>query len=345
MQIGSHEPCDTPNLTVNTIWVGSVLRMPLAFAAFLRHLGAPVQRQLRRQGLPAFSEDPDLFVPLRKAWAFFDSTAQSEDPMLGWHVGRFVGDDNLNQNLLRKLENAPTLYQALKRLIRMISAEASHLQLGILERERDILFYTQYSTLKDMPGYSSSQAYQLEVYLDLIRHFVSRDWVPEEVGIECPVVPRVVEEHFRGCRVLTGQRVGYIAVPRTILHMATRGSGRETRADGPLALTQDFDYVDTLKALLNSYLADGYPPARTAARLMDTSVRTLARRLAEQGLSYRGVVDDVRFSAACGLLQKTEAPIGEVARSVGFDDPAHFTRLFRRVGGLTPKQFRKLQSG
>jgi hypothetical protein len=78
-------------------------------------------------------------------WAFFDATTRHVDPMLGWHAGRFVGDHNLNASLLHKLENAPTLYQALRALARLASAEASHIEIGILERRRDILFYTQYS--------------------------------------------------------------------------------------------------------------------------------------------------------------------------------------------------------
>ena len=72
----------------------------LGFAAFLNHIGAPVDRHLRRQGLPELCVDPNAFVPLRSAWAYYDATAQSEDPSLGWHVGRFVGANNLNSGLL-----------------------------------------------------------------------------------------------------------------------------------------------------------------------------------------------------------------------------------------------------
>ena len=68
----------------------------MAFAAFLSHIGAPVERHLRRQGLPTLCNNPNEFVPLERAWSFFDATAQHEDLMLGWHVGRFVGKHNLN---------------------------------------------------------------------------------------------------------------------------------------------------------------------------------------------------------------------------------------------------------
>jgi AraC-like DNA-binding protein len=321
------------------------LAHPLAFAAFLRHIGAPVERHLRSQGLPVLADTHDVFVPLRRAWGFFDTAAQSEDPMLGWYAGRFVGDQNLNSVFLSKLETAPTLYHALKRLVRMVSSEASHLQLGVAERRDDILFYTHYPTNKDMPGYTSSQAYQLEVYLDLIRHFLGSHWVPQEMGIEYPSVPEVVDEHFGGCRILTSQRAGYLAVPRALLHMAA--PKREPQADDGVAppLTREFDYLETLRALIRAYLVDGYPSAQKMAAAMDTSVRTLARRLSEQGLSYRAVLDEVRFESAKHLLLVEDTRITEVARAVGFEDPSHFSRLFRRIGGLSPREYRRGELG
>jgi len=321
------------------------LAHPQAFAAFLREIGTPTDRLFRRVGLPVYCDDPTAFVPLRHAWSLFDAAAQLEDPQLGWHVGRFYGDKKLSAPFLRKLETAPTLYQALKRLVRMISAEASHLQLGILERRDDILFHTQYSTIKDWPGYEGSQAYQLEVYLDLIRHFVGKHWVPPEIGIETATVPPVAEAHFPGSRIQSDQRVGWIAVPRSCLHVAARTDNSDVGSEDSIALAREFDYVDSLRALLRAYLPDGYPSAQKMASLMGTSVRTLARRLSESGLTYRALVDEVRFDAAKDVLVDSDARIGDVARSVGFDDPTHFSRMFRRIGGLSPREFRTAVAG
>lgn len=321
------------------------LAHPQAFSMFLQEIGAPTDRLFRSQGLPMYCDDPSAFVPLRQAWALFDAAAQLEDPMLGWHVGRFYGDNKLSVGLLKKIENAPTIYQALQSVVRLISAEASHLELGIVERRDDIVFFTRYSTIKDWPGYTSSQSYQLEVYLDLIRHYVGRHWVPEEIGIEYPTVPQVAEEHFPGTRIMTSQRLGYITVPRSCLHLGARSSHPEAGIEEPLFLAKDFGYLDTLKAVIKAYLTDGYPSARKVAALTDTSVRSLARRLSDLGLSYRAVVDDVRFSVAKELLRDSDASIGDVAGGVGFDDPAHFTRMFRRIGGLTPRDFRRATTG
>lgn len=317
------------------------LAHPMAFGAFLQEVGAPVHRHFRRQGLPVFCDNPNEFVPVRRAWSFFDAASRAEDPSLGWHVGRFVGDNNLSDSLLRLLQTAPTLYQALKRLIRHVSSEASHLQLGILERRDDILFFAHYPDMKNARGYSDSQAYQLAVYIDLIRHFLGKRWVPEEIGIEHPVVPAVVKEHFPGSRVLPRQRAGFVSVPRDRLHIAPPVRQSEPTRDKPLVLAKDFSFPDTLAAVIRAYLPDGYPSAKTVAPLMDISVRTMARRLVDHGLNYQSVIDKVRFNLARELLQEATVTVGDVAIATGFSDSTHFARMFRRTGGLSPLEYRR----
>jgi len=106
-------------------------------------------------------------------------------------------------------------------------------------------------------------------------------------------------------------------------------------------LTKDLGDVDRLREVLKSYLPDGYPTARFAAEVIDVSERTLARRLSACGLTFGGLVDQVRFEVAKRLLQEPDARIVDVARSVGFESQGNFTRMFRRVAGLSPTQFRK----
>ena len=316
------------------------LAHPMAFMAFLHHIGAPVDRHLRRHGLPVLCNDPDVFVPLPRVWSFFDTAAHHEDPMVGWLTGAYVGDHNLNSSLLRKLETAPTLLQALRELARMARVEASDIHLGIHERQEDILFYTFYSNLRQVPGYMISQAYQLGVILGLIRYFLGRHWVPHEIGIEDSVAPSIAEEHFPGSRILTQQQTGYIAIPRSCLHRAACRTVLTDCGAGVAVPSQSFNYIDTLRAVLRAYLPDGYPTARFAAKLMSTSERTLTRRLAAHGVTYGALIDDVRFTMAKENLQNPDVRIVDVALSVGFNDQGDFTRMFRRVGGLTPREYR-----
>ena len=320
-----------------------LLRMghAMAFITYLHHIGAPVDRYLRSQKMPVLCDDPNMFVPLARAWDFFATAAQREDLMLGWLVGAHVGDHNLNLGLLHKLETAPTLYQALQGLVQLANSEASHLQLGIQERRGNVLFFTHYPGMREVPGYRMSQAYQIGVILDLIRHFLGQQWVPDEIGIEHTIAPAVVEEHFPGSQILTQQPMGYIAVPRSCLHQAVRRTDPKSAVAYDPVLAGNFDYMDTLRAVLKSYLPDGYPSARFAAELMGVSERTLARRLSACDLRYGALIDEVRFAEAKKLLLKPGARIEDVAMSIGFNDQTNFTRMFRRVGGLSPREFRK----
>jgi AraC-like DNA-binding protein len=134
--------------------------------------------------------------------------------------------------------------------------------------------------------------------------------------------------------------MGYIAVPRACLDQAVRRTDLKTGLADDLDQTNKLDYVDTLRALLKSYLPDGYPSARLAAALMGVSERTLARRLSARGFTYGALVDEVRFTVAKGLLQKPDLKIEDIAIAVGFGDQSNFTRMFHRVGGLSPGEFR-----
>ena len=47
-----------------------------------------------------------------------------------------------------------------------------------------------------------------------------------------------------------------------------------------------------------------------------------------------------RMSRACYLLRTTLAPIGEIAASLGYDDPLYFSRCFRAFTGEAPRVYR-----
>ena len=319
----------------------------LTFTTYLRKHGAPVDKYLRRSGLPVLCDNPNTYAPLSRIWSFFDIAARHEDPELGWRVGAHVGDKGLNTALLRKLESAPTLLQALRRFRRMARTEATGTDIGIQEHQSGILFYTRYAGLGQEPGYHISQSYQLGVILDVIRHFLGRHWMPEEIGIESSCIPACADEYFPGSRILSSQPAGYIAVPRSCLHRAPlSGDTKAGKAEGLLLNDNKFDpgtgtaYLSLLQSVLSSYLSEGYISQRVAAELMSTSVRTLTRRLSESGLTYGMLIDDLRFKVAREKLSNTDQPIYDIANSVGFKEQGSFTRMFRRIGGISPKEFR-----
>jgi AraC-like DNA-binding protein len=78
------------------------------------------------------------------------------------------------------------------------------------------------------------------------------------------------------------------------------------------------------------------------AETIGTSVRTLQRRMQTAGLTYGGVVQQTRCAAAQQMLiEEPGRKISDVAHAVGYSDPAHFTRAFRRWMGIGPREFRR----
>jgi AraC-like DNA-binding protein len=96
-----------------------------------------------------------------------------------------------------------------------------------------------------------------------------------------------------------------------------------------------------LKAALRTYLDEHVPNIPEAAEIVGTSLRTLQRELSSADLTYSKLIDQVRYEKAADLLRGTDAKIIDVAYSVGYTDPSHFTRSFRRIAGVTPHEFRE----
>jgi len=98
-----------------------------------------------------------------------------------------------------------------------------------------------------------------------------------------------------------------------------------------------------VERLILDSLAAGHPTIDGAARQLGIPVRTLQRRLREAGLSYRQLVDTVRFDEACRLLGDPRARLADVATVLGFADPGNFRRAFKRWSGVSPRDFRRLR--
>ncbi|MDP2272486.1 MAG: AraC family transcriptional regulator ligand-binding domain-containing protein [Archangium sp.] len=80
--------------------------------------------------------------------------------------------------------------------------------------------------------------------------------------------------------------------------------------------------------------------AKTAKRLHVTA-RTLQRRLTEEGVSFGGLLTEVRRTQAERLLARSDASLAEVAEQVGYADTGAFVRAFRTWTGTTPGKYRE----
>ena len=77
------------------------------------------------------------------------------------------------------------------------------------------------------------------------------------------------------------------------------------------------------------------------ARRVATSRRQLQRAYAEVGnTTFRAQLAEVRMRRAAEMLSSDGLTIREVARRVGYRQPAQFAKAFRRHHGMSPSTFR-----
>ena len=71
------------------------------------------------------------------------------------------------------------------------------------------------------------------------------------------------------------------------------------------------------------------------------STRTLQRRLASEGTSFRALVDQERVGAARAFLALPDLGADEIADRLGYSEASAFVRAFRRWTGTTPGEYRQ----
>jgi AraC-like DNA-binding protein len=75
------------------------------------------------------------------------------------------------------------------------------------------------------------------------------------------------------------------------------------------------------------------------AHMSEASFRAAFARAT--GSSPRRYLEERRMAQAARALVETDRTVAEVAQAVGYDDPYHFSRVFRRVHGVSPRGFRR----
>ncbi|MFO1415031.1 MAG: AraC family transcriptional regulator [Burkholderiales bacterium] len=98
--------------------------------------------------------------------------------------------------------------------------------------------------------------------------------------------------------------------------------------------------IDRIRRVVRSLVAGGKFGVDDAAAAFGVDRRTLARRLAREGTSYREVLDEARHASALTLLRRSPLPIAHIAQRLGYADSATFSRAFRRWSGTSPRDCR-----
>jgi AraC-like DNA-binding protein len=182
--------------------------------------------------------------------------------------------------------------------------------------------------------------------IDLVRAFLGRDWRPS--AIEVPYARdghRLALDAYFGVPVRWSQPTLALLFPRDMLAAKRSGSC----APPPLSVGELRDLLrrprrpklsNLIAEVVALRLQDGVVDLEGAAAKLGLHSRGLQRALAAEGVTYREVARDVMRRMAESELATGHRPIADLALSLGFSEPQHFTRAFRRWTGMSPSTYR-----
>jgi len=110
-------------------------------------------------------------------------------------------------------------------------------------------------------------------------------------------------------------------------------------------LVMDFK-ADNLASVVASEIRnklDDMPTLPELANTMKLKPYTLQRRLANEGISYLAIKNQVKRDAAIDLLVNTDLTIESISTQLGFSETSPFTRTFKQWTGIPPSAYRKYQ--
>ena len=106
------------------------------------------------------------------------------------------------------------------------------------------------------------------------------------------------------------------------------------------ALLQDATYSDGVRRVVATLLHRGDVTLKAVATELDSTERTLRRKLADEGTSFQAILDDVRFEVVKAYLAQPRLTTEEIAYLVGFSEVGAFYRAFRRWYGDSLSAYR-----
>jgi transcriptional regulator GlxA family with amidase domain len=124
-----------------------------------------------------------------------------------------------------------------------------------------------------------------------------------------------------------------------LLQWHTDGQGPYVPFDPPT------DHGDAIVLAAQEWLRKNYAVAAPVTELVERSglpERTFKRRFARStGHAPIAYVQRVRVEEAKRRLERTSDPVDAVSYTVGYEDPASFRRLFKRITGVSPGVYRR----
>jgi AraC-like DNA-binding protein len=328
--------------------IGTVsVRTLLLLVRGLEKAGLDGRAFLRERGIdPALLEQEDQRVPVTLLEGIWDLAAGlSKDPLFALHVASGVQEHSFGLFSYIAI-TSETWGKALERVCKyfQLVSEVGRYESWVAA-DRATLGFVPAS-----PGVLRSP--QLCDFLLAVPFSYASQVVPEFQLVEvllpypAPATPSGHESFFRAPVRFSAPTLALTFPARLLSVPQRKGDSRlvallEEFARAQLAtMPAPSDALGQVRQAVREATRAGEFTLEGAARRLAVTPRTLQRKLADAGTTFKAEIDQARRLLAVSLVAQPQLSLHEIAFVLGFSEPAPFHRAFRRWTGSTPGSYR-----
>lgn len=335
------EPPALASTTVLTAWTDTLLRT-------LAELGIDGRALASRAGIePAALDDPARRIPLdaeTRLWAL--AVAETGDPCLGLEVSRRVRPGTFH-TLGQAVLSSPSLRAGLERIARYSRVTTDVAVVSIETTDASCTLSICWRSGCERPAFEAVDAVMASIVRSA-RFMLDRSVAPEYLQLERPEPGPACRERFERafrCPVRYAAPDIRLSFCRGDAERPVAGGDAEMARlnDGLIAAyLAALDTPTTTKRVCDALVAQlpsGEPTLATIAASLQTSPRTLQRRLHDEGTTFREVLCGVRRDLAVVYLRRGRHSVTEISYLLGFSETATFSRAFHTWTGQSPSTY------
>ena len=313
----------------------------------VRRHGVALEAVIENAGIDAaVLADVDAMIPFATACRLLDRAAKLTG--VG-HIGLELGlrYDHMILGMVGALmANAPTMGDSFRDFVRIQYRNSRGAVVFLVRQDDHVhLGYGIYDRYE--PGADQVYDVAMGISVNCVRRLGGRDAGPVEVLISHRgTAPREVYEALFGCRVRFNQPYSAVSVAAEAMRLPVEGSDPVLREELQAAMQavpplREHEVGARVRHLLKPALLRGEGSSLEIADQLGLHIRTLNRRLRDEGTTFRAIQQEVSLATASELLSLTDLPTAEIAATLGYGSQSSFERAFRRWTHLSPTRWRR----
>lgn len=287
-------------------------------------------------------EDPEAWMPIDDLFCFLDVTAHLTGyATLGLDAG--IAPRRKHSEFSLQTLLSPSLFEALSSICKLSNQEDTSAHFRLV-REGPFFWMRCAPMLGREEGVRQVEFFRYAALLEIIRFVTDDNWLPPHIDFQSSFGHGMPDSTLlAGPKIRTGMPFMQFAIPPLFLSRPLNGIPNTPL--GQSRFTPHLsDFQRVLLELVRYNVLSGKYRLQDMAKAMELSKRSFQRRLADQGITYSKLLLKVRIDTATVWLSEGIKSISEIADRLGYRECTNFSRTFRKINGVSPREFRRLMS-